>query len=298
MKHRTEQEMLSLILGVAKKDERVRAVWMNGSRANPMAPRDHYQDYDIVYAVDDLQSFIDDPQWVDVFGERIIMQTRDLQFDSTPPFTDWYIYLMQMMDGNRIDLNLVPVERMREILSKDTMCVLLLDKDGKAPPLPPQSDEEFWVRKPSEREYQCTCNEFWWVSTYVVKGIWRQEMPYAYGMLSSVVIPELLKMVRWKIALDYDFKIDLGKMGRFIERYLYSEDWMLFASSYSGGSYASMYAALDSACTLFRKCAREVGEALGYSYPEEDDRRVSVYLKSGGRFEKMDSLSDTTDHAE
>ena len=32
---RTEREMTALILGVAERDSRVRAVFMNGSRANP-----------------------------------------------------------------------------------------------------------------------------------------------------------------------------------------------------------------------------------------------------------------------
>ena len=49
MKMRTEQEMMDLILGVAKTDERVRAVLMNGSRANHNAPKDNYQDFDVAY---------------------------------------------------------------------------------------------------------------------------------------------------------------------------------------------------------------------------------------------------------
>ena len=53
MKHRTEQQMMDLILGFARRDDRVRAVWLNGSRANPKAPRDQFQDFDIVYAVTD-----------------------------------------------------------------------------------------------------------------------------------------------------------------------------------------------------------------------------------------------------
>ncbi len=35
---RTEQEMMGLILGVAAANERVRAVVMNGSRADPTLP--------------------------------------------------------------------------------------------------------------------------------------------------------------------------------------------------------------------------------------------------------------------
>ena len=40
---RTEQEMMDLITGVAAADERIRAVRMEGSRANPAVPKDQYQ---------------------------------------------------------------------------------------------------------------------------------------------------------------------------------------------------------------------------------------------------------------
>ena len=39
---RSEREMYDLILGFARADERVRGVILNGSRANPNAPRDKY----------------------------------------------------------------------------------------------------------------------------------------------------------------------------------------------------------------------------------------------------------------
>lgn len=42
--------MYELILGTAQSDERVRAVYMNGSRRNPNIPKDMFQDDDMVYA--------------------------------------------------------------------------------------------------------------------------------------------------------------------------------------------------------------------------------------------------------
>ena len=39
---RSEREMYDLILGFARSDERVRGGILNGSRANPNAPRDKY----------------------------------------------------------------------------------------------------------------------------------------------------------------------------------------------------------------------------------------------------------------
>ena len=57
MEMRTEQEMMDLIIGVAAADERIRAVRMEGSRANPAVPKDQYQDYDISYYVVDIEPF-------------------------------------------------------------------------------------------------------------------------------------------------------------------------------------------------------------------------------------------------
>jgi aminoglycoside 6-adenylyltransferase len=37
---------------------------MNGSRVNPNAKKDFFQDYDIVYIVNDIESFTSDHSWV------------------------------------------------------------------------------------------------------------------------------------------------------------------------------------------------------------------------------------------
>jgi len=78
--------MLDLILDVAEKDERIRAVYMTGSRTNPNAPKDMFQDYDIVYVVTETSSFISDENWIDVFGNRIMIQKPDVdcQLKLTP----------------------------------------------------------------------------------------------------------------------------------------------------------------------------------------------------------------------
>ena len=54
---RSEQEMLELIVETARSDDRIRAVIMVGSRANPKARRDIFQDFDIVYLVKDVAPF-------------------------------------------------------------------------------------------------------------------------------------------------------------------------------------------------------------------------------------------------
>lgn len=67
---RTEEEMYELILNIAKRDERIRAVYMNGSRTNENVPKDIFQDYDVVYVVTDTLPFVEDKKWIDSFGQR------------------------------------------------------------------------------------------------------------------------------------------------------------------------------------------------------------------------------------
>ena len=74
---RDEREMLELIVGVARKDDRIRAVYMNGSRTNRKIGKDIFQDYDIVYVVRENRPFYEDTGWIDVFGERLYMQRPD-----------------------------------------------------------------------------------------------------------------------------------------------------------------------------------------------------------------------------
>ena len=126
---RNEKEMYDLILGIAKSDERIRAVILNGSRANPNAASDVFQDYDIVYIVTEMVSFKSEPAWIDRFGEMMIMQLPDDMDDPPPGDNDSYGYLMQFADGNRIDLTLFPAARLDE-LGEDSLSVLLLDKDN------------------------------------------------------------------------------------------------------------------------------------------------------------------------
>ena len=276
---RSEQEMLDLILGVARQDERIRAVWMNGSRANPRAPRDIFQDYDIAYLVDDMSSFLKDHSWVDVFGERLIMQMPEEMTLVPPELEGWFAYLMLFTDGNRIDLTLVPLKLKDKHFGSDKLTVVLLDKDSSLPPLPSPTDEDYWVRPPSAQLFADCCNEFWWVSTYVAKGLWRQEIIYAKAHLDQHVRPMLIKMLEWRVGIKTGFALSTGKFGKYLEKYLPKEDWQALMSTYASGSYDDTWRALLAACRLFRRIAQIVAVHFGYLYPLTDDERVYAYLQ-------------------
>ena len=119
---RTENEMYNLILEVAKKDDRIKAVYMNGSRTNKNVPQDIFQDYDIVYVVENTQSFIDDKDWIRIFGEILYMQYPDENPNYYSNKENSYGYLMQFADGIRIDLTLKSVNYAQEHIQDDKLC--------------------------------------------------------------------------------------------------------------------------------------------------------------------------------
>ncbi|WP_040203567.1 aminoglycoside 6-adenylyltransferase [Neobacillus jeddahensis] len=276
---RTEQEMIDLVLRVAEQDERVRAVAMNGSRTNPNARKDPFQDFDIVYLVTDMESFLQEESWINVFGEKIIMQTPEGMSLFPPQLGGRFTYLMLFLDGNRIDLMLVPIEAKDAYCQEDRLTFILLDKDDCLPALPRPTDEQYWVKRPSAEFFADCCNEFWWVSTYVAKGLWRREILYAQEHLNQPVRSMLMKMLEWQVGIQTDFSVSIGKSGKYLEKYLSDECWTELLTTYANGSYEAVWKALFASCNLFRRTAQTVADQLDFVYPSEEDQRVTAYLK-------------------
>ncbi len=166
---RTDQEILGLILETAKKLQ-VDAVALSGSRTDTKAPKDEFQDYDVVYVVDDLDNLTSDLAWLDQFGTRIIEQHNILG--------NRRLYLMLFEDGNRIDLTLCPKDHIQEWVESEADFTVLEDPKGLFVPHSPSPDR-FWTSPASETDFEKSYNEFWWVSAYVVKGIYRKQVIYA-----------------------------------------------------------------------------------------------------------------------
>jgi aminoglycoside 6-adenylyltransferase len=275
---RTEQQMLDLILDTARRDERIRAVILNGSRANPSAPRDFFQDFDIVYVVTDPAPFRRNLEWIARFGERMILQMPDDMDEPPPPDDAGFAYLMQFADGNRIDLGIVPLAEYRQ-RPRDSQSILLLDKDGAIEPFPPASEADYLPGPPSAKAFANCCNEFWWCAPYAAKGLWRQELPYARAMFDEVMRGELMKMLRWHVGLRTGFQKSPGKLGKYLQKHLEPELWELLEGTFADAGYEHTWEALFTMCELFRRAAVPLAEHHGFEYPFEDDRRVSAHLE-------------------
>lgn len=287
---RSEREMLELIIGIANGDGRIRAVYMNGSRANPNAPKDNFQDYDVVYTVTETESFINDKGWPSRFGAPLIVQEPDWNdcqlglngvaaAEVKHDFSRRYAWLMLFDDGNRIDLGIELTEETLKNYLDDKLTLPLLDKDGALPRIPPPTDEDYRVKPPTEGMYIASCNEFWWCLNNVAKGIARDELAYTMYMLNEVVRAELHNMIDWYIGVRSGFSVSPGKSGKYYKRYLPPELYERFAATYSGGGRGEILAAVYVMCDLFHTLALDVSAALGFTYRQNEEDGMRLYLK-------------------
>ena len=96
---RSKKQVYDTILNFARMNERIRVVTLEGSRTNINIPPDDFQDYDITFFVTDMQSFINDDNWLNVFGERLILQKPE-DMELFPAVEKGFSYLMLFTDDH------------------------------------------------------------------------------------------------------------------------------------------------------------------------------------------------------
>ncbi len=275
---RTEAQMMALILDFGRSQERVRAMVLNGSRANPNAPKDPFRDYDVACVVPDLAPFRGRADLPGLFGELMILQTPEDMGEPPEPSEDFYSYLMQFMDGNRIDLSFHPLHR-AQALVEDSLSVVLLDKDGIFGSQPAPSDRSYLPLPPTPKGFADCCNEFWWLNTYVAKGLWRAELTYARYLLDYLMRGELLKMLTWYFGLQTGYQKSPGKQGKYIRGQIPPQLWAQLERTYAAGTIENSWEALFEMDDLFLQLARPLAQVYGFSLPGQEISRVSAYIR-------------------
>ena len=265
---RTEIEMLELILQIGEQFN-IDAVALSGSRTDTKAPKDEFQDYDVVYVVDDLDNLTSDLTWLDQFGTRIIEQHNLLG--------NRRLYLMLFEDGNRIDLTLCPKDQIQEWVENEADFTVLEDPKGLFESYS-SSPERFWIHPASETDFKKACNEFWWVSAYVVKGICRKQLIYATDHLYGICQQELLKILAWQVAADKG-TIDIGKNYKYLFNYLPFEKEKDFSNLLDFSSLDKIIQSLFATMQLFHQEAQRLAQKMSFDYDREVAEKMIQYAE-------------------
>ncbi|WDV46679.1 aminoglycoside 6-adenylyltransferase [Clostridiaceae bacterium M8S5] len=271
---KTEDKILDLILRYAKEDEDVRAVLMNGSRVNPNVDDDDFSDYDVVFAVNNPDKYIKDTSFIEFFGKPIMIQQNDIFANNQK----YYMYLMLFEGDFRIDLQFFPAKHI-QARNYDSLEILLLDKDNTIDNLPAPTDEIYRVNRPMKYEFEHCLNNFFWCMNNVVKGICRDELCYVKSMFDMVIRNNMISIIDWYIGINYDWKINTGKFGKWYKKFLREDIYELLEKTYAGYDYNDIWDSIECSFELIRKIAKPLSEQLGYEYPYEDDKNMYDYVK-------------------
>ena len=259
---RNEEKMYGLLMDIAKTDDRILAVYMNGSRTNPNVPKDIFQDYDIVYVVQETKTFIEDKDWIHRFGKILYMQYPDENPDYPSDKENSYGWLMQFEDGVRIDLRVQTIQFAQEHI------------------------HDYRVKKPTETQFQACANEFWWCSNNIAKGLWREEMLYVQDMTNFIVRKQLEKMLSWKVGIGTDFQVSVGKSAKYLYRWLELEEYQKYLNTYFSGNVEEAWTEVLHMCDLFEQTAEYVGSNLGYTYNTAEGKAARGFLERVQRLPK------------
>lgn len=281
---RTEKEMLDLILGFAKQEVQIRAVILNGSRVNPNVPKDDYRDFDIVYLVTDKEEFTRNLSWTEPFGKKLVFQTPDdSKFYPSEERTGYGI-LLQFTDGNRIDFTIDTIDHYAPYCLETSLSKILLDKDGVLPSIPEPDESTHYVKAPTQASFDaCRC-EFWWVSTYISKGLNRHQLLYAEHHMEYCIRKELMKMLSWYAVIEHGTEFSIGKCGDRIAPYIGEDLWNKYLSTYCILKEEDLWKSLRAATDLFTEVSSKVAEHFGFRMedllgnPDTWDESVPKYL--------------------
>ena len=265
---RTETEMMNLILQIAE-TLKVDAVALSGSRTNEQAPKDEFQDYDVVYVVYDIDNLTSDLAWLDQFGKRIIEQEVTLGHRR--------LYLMLFEDGNHIDLTLCTKDHINEWVDSEAGFTVLVDEKGLFESYSP-SPQRFWTSPASETDFEKSYNEFWWVSAYVVKGICRKQVIYATDHLYGICQQELLKILAWQVASDRE-AVDIGKNYKYLFNYLTAEKEKEFSNLLDLSSLEKITQSLLATMEFFHQEAQYLAQKMGFKYEKEVAEKMIEYAE-------------------
>jgi|GEM_PF-3134455 adenylyltransferase len=280
---RTEREIIDNIIGVAVKDESVRAV----IRTDLLPVREYLYTYNFYFIVNNVEKYNDDKVFEKCFGERVLLYRGDKNYPDMFPNTK--AHLMVFCDGVTIVINTIDKDTFlhkyngeieyENVWIGDTF-QKILDKDNALPKIERLEERKtLFAQKPTEIEFVGTCNEFLWVLKTFVEYTLREELPSAMFYLNVAVRDLINKMLRWHIYLKADQPVDMGILDSNLEKMLEQELFLMYKKTYAEANYVSIWKAYDAVVELWRKVGRVVAEQCGYYYPNKTEKDMLKFIR-------------------
>lgn len=272
-KMRASHVVINQVISFVEQEDSIRALIQTGLRLNQNAPIDLMRDYHFNWFIkdDDMDLYVNNKEWIQQFGDVVIYKKTNLKWEGV-------LFQIQYKDGVRIDIQLVPLKDCLKAIYAETLCKVILDKDGILPPLDEPNDSAHYVEMPTREQFEEVMTDLWWFQIEVAKAIYRDELPLAKWIFDGVLMDRMITLLSWKIGCQYGWRIDVGRRGRWLKRYLSENVYADFIHLYPTKGYISMWERLFCMGPFINKIAKEIGMECGYGYDQSHGRLVTDFL--------------------
>ena len=280
------EEVINKLIQWAEQRDSIRAMLLTSTRAVPNATVDDLSDYDVILIVDDIHPSYEDRSWLEDFGD-VLVEYWDPIYRDPDHGIEMFANVIQYADGLKIDFTLWPVELFRKVTQALTLQPeldagyrILLDKEHLTEGMQQPTYKAYIPTPPTFAVYQKTIEAFFSKVPYVAKCLLRGELfPVKWALDYDMKHLFLRRMLEWRGELDHEGSMTMGALGKGLKKRLPKEIWSQLEETYVGSDIAENWEALFKTIMLFRQVAMDVGEALGYAYPQELDERVTAFAK-------------------
>ncbi|MBK1895328.1 AadS family aminoglycoside 6-adenylyltransferase [Chryseobacterium paridis] len=280
---KAREEKLQQIISWAERNPDIRVVLLTSSLVNPYAPVDDFSDLDVELVFENLESYVSDKKWIDLFGNPISMVEEDETFFDG-------LHAMKMVlyeDHVKVDFKLYQKSEFIKEVEEETLpedwdvgYKVLIDKDGLTKDLKDPTYQSIMIQQPTPERFQQLINDFWWDTTYVAKCLKRDEIFYTKFMTEDVIRTDyLVPLLEWYIASEHGWNnITTNKHGRLFKKYLSPELWKKVEATFSGSDIEENWKALFVCADLVHEIGIDLAGKLSIDYPLGLENKVRKYL--------------------
>ncbi|MFL6074169.1 MAG: aminoglycoside 6-adenylyltransferase [Mycobacteriales bacterium] len=266
-------ELTAAVEAWARRDARVLAAVLIGSRARPDRPADAYSDLDVVFVTDDPAGYLDGDGWLDALGHGAPL--TDYREQTLVP---GIVERRVMFPGWR-EADFVPVptalarsgeaaavfagiaRRGFRVLADGAGLLAALLPAG--PPGPPATPGP-----PTEAEYRQCLHDYLHHVVWSLKKLARGELWMASGAQYGTLRRTVLRLLEWEAATRPE-PADTWHEGRFVDRWGDRAALDRLPAALAGGyDTAGVLAAHRAGLELVRELGTALGGRSGYAYPE------------------------------
>ncbi|EEA6214328.1 aminoglycoside 6-adenylyltransferase [Campylobacter jejuni] len=282
----SEKRILEKIKNIAFIYKQIRLITLEGSRVNKKAKKDKYQDYDISFFLKskNLRKLLNLnkskdikkaklPKFIKNFGEILFYQAPEsFEFYKADLPKNWVSFLVIFKNGVRIDFKFIPLKSLKHYYKFEPLSKALIDKDQRF------KKNVFCIKKPTEKDFDEICNEFYFTFTKLEKALLRKQFIMSNYLLNSMR-ETLFDMLSFKVGLKFGFEIWLGKQNTDILNFLKQKEIKIILNSFNTTSLEQIEKTRKKLENLFHKNTKFVAK--------KNDFKLFSYRKNVKKYCKI-----------